>query len=698
MTARYEAEIKLAERGYHVLMERIALKRMPADALPAGDVYDLLNTVGERLEIDALQEKGEKVPKRRIKKATRNLIAAIDRLTEWPEEPRLRVATELVATLRAVELDTVAENLLVALQQADAHAEDAARGIEEEPAEETAEETAPEEPAEETPAVDVPARIREIIENGEWTPELEDHLRTLRDLSSEEPDDDLLNLLNGGVVFNAVAGRKHLLLEERRRLAEAEPLPEEYAEALARIPDNVVGSELSSLGLHLVLADVIAAGLVPERSSPEMTIAATLVAMQRLDEPGKKPDIDALGSWAKTMPLKLDVQSDEVAKVFRWEPPELEGSIERRHEQRWKVQSLMYQFLPVRWMPQPHEERPPYSAAKARERLEDLGDVAWLMVDEIEPVRFVSEAFRFGDGAPDAVDLEIVRDVIALWKEQSLVSAVEDFGRAYLEDEWKHEIPEDSADEPSEFPPSPKTADGEPLVLCTVAFDVAHDAHDQIVDLLDVAEGFRRERGAGANCWAWLGPSKSSDKVRADLVLAEDMFTVQTQSLAWASKANSRLVEELGDRIVLKDIRTQEATPEMLAELGIEAGEEEAEAVSEDQKQVVHQVLENHYRKWLYEPLPALDDASPRDAVTDPVTRVEVVKRGRGEDPCFLLADERVRLRFPLAGARPLSRRSELIAEKPKGGIDAALARNISKFRRIDRPSVPVPDDGLRSG
>jgi hypothetical protein len=623
VTARYEAEIKLAERGYHVLMERIALKRMPADALPSGDVFNLLKAVGERLEIDALQEKGEKVPKRRIKKATRSLISAIDRLTEWPEEPRLRVAAELVTTLRSLELDTVAENLLVALQQADAHAGDVAK--------ETIEE-----PAEETPPVDVPAQIRQIIESGEWIPELEEHLRTLRDQTVEDPDDDLLNLLNGGVVFNALAGRKHLLLEERRRLAEAEPLPEEFAEALARLPENVIGSELSSLGLHLVLADVIAAGLVPERSSPEMTVAATLVAMQRLDETGKKPDIDTLGSWAKTMPLKLDVQSDDIAPVFKWEPPDLEGSIERRHEQRWKVQSLMYQFLPVRWTPQPHEERPPYSAAKARERLEDLRDLAWLMVDEIEPVRFVSEAFRYGDDTPGAVDLEIVRDVIALWKEQSLVSAVEDFGRAYLEDEWKHEIPEDEVDEPSELPPSPKTADGEPLVLCTVAFDVTEGAHDEIVEHLDAAEGFRKERGGGANCWAWFGPGKGSGKVHADLTLEEELFTVQTQSLAWASKANSRLVEELGERIVLKDIRTQEATPEMLAELGIDVGEEEGEAPSEDQKQVVHQVLENHYRKWLYEPLPALDDAAPRDAVTDPVTRVEVVK-------LLLEAEERTR-------------------------------------------------------
>jgi hypothetical protein len=613
VTARYEAEIKLAERGYHVLMERIALKRMPADALPIGDVFNLLKAVGERLEIDALQEKGEKVSKRRIKKATRSLISAIDRLTEWPEEPRLRVAAELVTTLRSLELDTVAENLLVALQQADAHAGDVAK--------ETVEE-----PAEETPPVDVLARIRQIIESGEWIPELEEHLRTLRDQTVEDPDDDLLNLLNGGVVFNALAGRKHLLLEERRRLAEAEPLPEEFAAAFAKLPETVVGSELSSLGLHLVLADVIAAGLVPERSSPEMTVAATLVAMQRLDETGKKPDIDSLGSWAKTMPLKLDVQSDDIAPVFKWEPPDLEGSIERRHEQRWKVQSLMYQFLPVRWTPQPHEERPPYSAAKARERLEELRDLAWLMVDEIEPVRFVSEAFRYGDDTPGAVDLEIVRDVIALWKEQSLVSAVEDFGRAYLEDEWKHEIPEDEVDEPSELPPSPKTADGEPLVLCTVAFDVTEGAHDEIVEQLDAAEGFRKERGGGANCWAWLGPSKRSGKVHADLTLEEELFTVQTQSLAWASKANSRLVEELGDRIVLKDIRTQEATAEMLAELGIDVGEEESEAPSEDQKQVVHQVLENHYRKWLYEPLPALDDAPPRDAVTDPVARAEVIK------------------------------------------------------------------------
>ncbi|GAG47382.1 unnamed protein product, partial [marine sediment metagenome] len=115
VSADYNAEIKLAERGFHVLMERIAMKRMPTDALPSGDVFDLLNAAGEQLEIQALQNNDKKVSKRRMKKTTHQLVSAIDRLTDWPEEPRLQVASLLVPTLRMVELESVANNLLVAL-------------------------------------------------------------------------------------------------------------------------------------------------------------------------------------------------------------------------------------------------------------------------------------------------------------------------------------------------------------------------------------------------------------------------------------------------------------------------------------------------------------------------------------------------------------------------------------------------------
>ncbi len=96
-------------------------------------------------------------------------------------------------------------------------------------------------------------------------------------------------------------------------------------------------------------------------------------------------------------------------------------------------------------------------------------------------------------------------------------------------------------------------------------------------------------------------------------------------------------MEELGDRIVLRDIITQVATAEMLAEVGIEpTGKEGSETPPEEQKQVVHQVLEKHYRKWLDEALPALGDLSPREAVTDPDRRPEVIAQ-------LLEAEERTR-------------------------------------------------------
>jgi hypothetical protein len=64
----------------------------------------------------------------------------------------------------------------------------------------------------------------------------------------------------------------------------------------------------------------------------------------------------------------------------------------------------------------------------------------------------------------------------------------------------------------------------------------------------------------------------------------------------------------------------------MLAEVGIEpTGEEASETPPEEQRQVVHQVLEKHYRKWLDEAAPALGDLSPREAAADPEHRPQVI-------------------------------------------------------------------------
>lgn len=602
-------------------MERIALKRMPADALPIGDVFDLLDAAGNQLEIQVLQKNQKRVTKRRMKKSARHLVTAIDRLTEWPEETRLRVAAELVSALRAVELDSIADNLLVALQQADSSA------------------FAEHEAQPPQPEISALERTRAIVDRGRWTEELEPILRQLREHHLENPDDeDLLETLKRGVLFNAVSGREHLLLEERRRQAEAEPLPEDLAKAFDELPDEIIDSELLRLGLHLVLADVVAADLVPPKTPEKMTVAAALVAMLRLDEPGKKPDIDPLGSWANSMSLKIDVMSDDIAKVFKWTPPGEEVSAGHRQEKRWKVHSLMYQFLPARWVPGRGQERPPYNEDAARQRLEELRDLAWLMIDEIEAVRFVSEAFRYGEGGADSMGIALVHDVIELWEGQTLVRATEEFGRAYLEDEWHHEIPDDEIDDDARvILPAATTSDGEPLVLSTVIFDVAEGAQAEIAELIDATDGFRQQAGAEGERWDWYGPSTASKAVIADVSLDQDELTVVAHSLNRASRANAALVDLLGERIVLRDIRTEQPTQDALAELGIAmVGEEGTESADDEQVRVVHEVLEKHYRKWFDEPLSDLDERTPRDAAADEKLRTEVIR-------LLLEAEERTR-------------------------------------------------------
>ena len=297
----------------------------------------------------------------------------------------------------------------------------------------------------------------------------------------------------------------------------------------------------------------------------------------------------------------------------------------------------MYQFLPARWVPGPGQERPVYTEEAARQRLEELRDLAWLMIDEIEAVRFVSEVFRSGEGGADSMGIALVHDVIELWEGQALVRATEEFGRAYLEDEWHHEIPDDEFEDASVILPAATTSDGEPLVFSTVVFDVAEDAHAEIIELIDATDGFRQQAGAAGERWDWYGPSTASKTVIADVSLDQDNLTVVAHSLNRASRANAALVDLLGERIVLRDIRTEQPTQDALAELGIAmVGEEGSESADDEQVRVVHEVLDKHYRKWLDEPLSDLDDQTPRDAAAEDELRPEVIR-------LLLEAEERTR-------------------------------------------------------
>jgi hypothetical protein len=607
---RYPGEIKLAESAFHLLMERTARGRMPGDAFPTGDVYDVLDTVGELLHLEALDAKGKKVTKKKLETALDRLRSALERLAAWPAGPRVLVIAPLAEAIEKAELNWIGEELLAALPEPDALSAkerkatvDAYRRL-------------------------APVRTRFMIEIGVWDPKLEGQLRLLRDLSADQPEDeDLLEILKRGIVLNALSGREHLLLEERRRLADAEPLPKKMAEALGEISEELIDFEIARLGLHLVLADIVAADLVPEKVSERQIVAGAYLAMLRRDDPSRKPDLHKIAGWAKINHRKLDVFSDEMAAVFKWKPPDHKGSIQAREEKRWRVDSLTLQHMPVRWSQSGDAKRSPYSTRAARKRLKELRDVAWMMIDWFEPVRFVSEAFSYGDGAPDEMDIEIVREIINLWEKQAPVRGLGDLDQSYLDDDWVDEDWEDDTEDLGGALPTIVTTDGEPWVFSTITFDVAKGERGEVVKCLDSVDELSREQEDGGERWVWLDPRPDGNVVIASLALEAEVLTVEAQSVARSARVSARLADLIGDRIILKDIHTEHPTPELLADraaeqLGVADG---PDIPRDDQKRIVLEVLDRHYRAWPDQPVPDLGDITPREAVTDPVRRAEVI-------------------------------------------------------------------------
>jgi len=64
------------------------------------------------------------------------------------------------------------------------------------------------------------------------------------------------------------------------------------------------------------------------------------------------------------------------------------------------------------------------------------------MIDPLEPVRFVSEAFVYGGDAPDEIDEHIVVEALEIWREECLAdaSAPDDLDG---DDPWEDDLDEE---------------------------------------------------------------------------------------------------------------------------------------------------------------------------------------------------------------------------------------------------------------
>jgi hypothetical protein len=409
---RFQAEISLAEQSHDLVLERMARGRLPATATPRGDVSALIDAVGEMIHLAALEAGGRKLSRNKMVHAVDQLRAAVEQIGAWPDVPRALVIAPLAEAMEELEIEWLAVELMAMLPIADALSEKERDLV--------------------VPALlrTLPVHARIAIEEREWTPDFEEVLRGLRALALESPDDeDLIFTLKRAVVFHAVLSRDNLLTEERRALADAEPLPDPLLGALDEIHGDAFEGDLIRLSLHLVLADLVAAGLVPENEKPRSVVAAAYLALAERDEPEERVDLMRMARWAQTRPQNLKKLKAQVDPVFDWMPPGCDEVLEARQQNRWRTLSGNMEFMPVRWLPDATlEKRPPYTTEAALARLAELPDVVWMMVDGLEPVRFISEAFTYGGDAPEEMDEEIGVKAIRLWKQATLITTEMDGG------------------------------------------------------------------------------------------------------------------------------------------------------------------------------------------------------------------------------------------------------------------------------
>lgn len=237
----------------------------------------------------------------------------------------------------------------------------------------------------------------------------------------------------------------------------------------------------------------------------------------------------------------------------------------------------------------------------------------------------------------------LIRDAVFEQVQRMRRTFLEDSPASSFEDFWKTVPPlfHDAWLTTMFDPPVPRLAntDGEEMVATRASFHV--DDAAALARALDGAEADGIERRGDDDVWEWSGPSANRELVSlARLEIRDGVFTVETNSVTRGERARA-LVERLAGGAIRHRATTHEDVRRKVVE-GVTAralgrvSEEEtnrppggrsardsgldpdvAEALS-------HDFYARHYRAWIDEPVPALDDRTPRQAVADRELRLRL--------------------------------------------------------------------------
>ena len=186
--------------------------------------------------------------------------------------------------------------------------------------------------------------------------------------------------------------------------------------------------------------------------------------------------------------------------------------------------------------------------------------------------------------------------------------------------------------------------DGEEVVFTKVRLAVAKEHRAEVARLLDQAPELARE--SKSDCWSWLrqdgeqsgikpegGMSLASWDETGALILGHGelrgkWLVLEVNSAARAERGKQMLMKLLGGLVTTPVTETQSlqsALAEHRARKRSSAEEAASKLPPEDAARVMGQLLDRHYRRVIDEPLPALGNLPPREAVSTLEGRQKVI-------------------------------------------------------------------------
>jgi hypothetical protein len=191
--------------------------------------------------------------------------------------------------------------------------------------------------------------------------------------------------------------------------------------------------------------------------------------------------------------------------------------------------------------------------------------------------------------------------------------------------------------------PRLQNSDGDELMMCEVRFPIAGNTTAE--EIRTALEARRDFRPASETSWNWVGPRKpaaasmdadeftqqsltleSWDEdgalVLGNLHLEEGALALAVNSVKRSDAGCALLAETLGGRIGQPSIRTETLEQAMASRSS--AMPAPLDIPDDEQSAIIHESLDRHYREVLDQPVPALGDETPRDAVKTGDGRLKV--------------------------------------------------------------------------